>query len=269
MVDIRDSDDCKVMLLGPEQSGKTNLILGLYLASRQMVNRSNCSSSLKKLYYNSFGHQTWPDATVLDEVDEFTLEFDQHELLPDTNSLQMMDYPGEIFPNIAHELVPTNRSIQPLTVEQHLDPTDELLEFLFEADVIMLLVEGPSLATGSLDYIDRYLEYIDYFSESGGETPELLPVITKIDKIVDKLIEHIADQTIRHSLSKNDSSKNTKTKIESFENNYASYKAAVNRLVDKSDYPFTGLEFHPIAINPETRQHSGLQELLNEIADSG
>lgn len=277
---LGSSDPCTVFLLGPQRSGKTNVLLGLYLAARERGDGARSSSNLQKLLDDSFQDRTFPAATA-DTVHEISFEINHEGLLSNDMKIETVDYAGEWFQTIVEELENINHSHQE-KVEEYKDSVANvniILEYLMKSDVIILLFDGSALYEGELPQRKEYLSLVTDFMNSSTTNQTIIPVITKIDKLYDKMSKDGVFQDINDSIKKFQEMSASDLKdaemkigeagISSFEGDYSSHKNIVNSFIHHRESTILAdLEFYPVSINPERKEYAGFSEILDVIYDN-
>ena len=277
---IGSPDSCTVFLLGPQRSGKTNVLLGLYLAARERGNSVQYSSYLQKLLDDSFQVQTFPDATA-DTVHEISFEINHEGLLSNDMKIETVDYAGEWFQTIVEELESIDQPHQQKVKEYNggVANINIILEYLIKSNVIILLFDGYALYEGELPQRKEYLSLVTELMNSDTTNQTIVPVITKIDKLYDKMSKDGVFQDINNSIEKFQKMSTSDLKdaemkigeagISSFEGDYSSHKNIVNSFIQhRESTVLADLEFYPGSINPERKEHAGFSEILDTIHEN-
>lgn len=277
---IGSSDSCTVFLLGPQRSGKTNVLLGLYLAARERGNGVRSSSNLQKLLDDSFQDRTFPEATA-DTVHEISFEINHEGLLSNDMKIETVDYAGEWFQTIVEELENIDQPYRQKVEEYDngVANINIILEYLLKSNIIILLFDGSALYEGELPSRKEYLSLVTELINSSTTNQTIVPVVTKVDELYDKMSKDGVFQNISDSIKKfqemsTSDLKNAEMKIgeagiSSFEGSYSSHKNIVNSFIQhRESTVLADLEFYPVSINPERKEHAGFSEILDAIYDN-
>lgn len=107
----------------------------------------------------------------------------------------------------------------------------------------------------------------------------IVPVITKVDELYDKMSKDGVFQDISDSIKKFQELSTSDLKdaemkigeagISSFDGDYSSHKNIVNSFIQhRESTALADLEFYPVSINPERKEHAGFSEILDTIYDN-
>jgi hypothetical protein len=252
---IGSSEPCTVFPLGPAHSGKTCVILGMYLAAREQGEEVEYSSEINQLLDGSIYDQRFPRSTDAG-IQKMSFTVEQGGLMSGEMKIKAVDYPGEYFQRIVDQL-----HVKPSDLRQdndgygYQDEVDKLAGGWKESDVVLLLFDGPALYKDELPKKEAYLTLISELIEPDQTDPTIIPVVTKVDKLYDKMNEDEAFQDIRESVS-DDILKGSEIRIDTDglsgpAGNYEQHKTIVNALIQRNEPPIlSDLEFYPVFVDP-------------------
>jgi hypothetical protein len=248
----------------------------MYLAAREQGEEAEYSSEIQQLLDGSIYDQRFPKSTDVG-IQEMSFTVEQGGLLSGETKIKAVDYPGKYFQRIVDQLEDISTpSYWMQDNDKYQDQVDELVGNLFYSDVILLLFDGPALYEDELPEKEAYLTLISEVIEPDQTDSTIIPVVTKVDELYDKMYEDEAFQYIRESVS-DDVVEDSEIRIDTDglsgpAGNYEPHKTIVNALIQRNEPPIlSDLEFYPVFVDPMSDFASpvwGFSEVMETIHEN-
>lgn len=212
-----------IFVLGPAQSGKTLLLIGLYLKSLDVM--KDCPINPSKALVNKVEeflsqNDAWPSSTGGNET--YSFDYKSGKLFPKTTAFSTIDYPGYYLKMVSKyfsERYNINKKSDDLENNDN-DKIAPIVDKIIKSDILILIIDSEKYpdfnALGISDYVEilkslnnkkHYLNvrivftkcdvFIDDFYNHKGELPNSIRYEDFKDYIISKFENNVSIQLLQ------------------------------------------------------------------------
>lgn len=277
---IKYSSQSKIAVIGPRESGKSLLLLGLYLSYRDKNVASNAEGYMNELISQADEITPGDDFPIANtyELEKLWFTVSTGELFPKRLKISATDHTGELLTKLGENLADPYsikdrykilqskyRKLNPL---KSFNPSGRRNYLLFEnqvrtADVVLLLVDVQRLQSDEVGYIES-LRTVGKRAKTNGAT--VMVVATKCDRLIDDF-SRVADNPLDQGLEE-EFKHSTEERLQT---GYASVAELCETVGAEHVFPVyyetirDGDQYRPDLSDHESLQYQGMGELGTEL----